>query len=70
MIAQSAPIDSVPSPDRKGAQELLCGRYDAYCAQQAAALPAMLPRDGVRTLYRSARGQVMGEVVDPLGLAC
>jgi hypothetical protein len=28
----------------------------------------MLPRDGVRALYRSARGQVTGEVVDPLAL--
>ena len=68
MITQGASSDTVRSPDREGARELLRGRYDAYCAQQAAALPAMLPRDGVRALYRSARGQVMGEVVDPLGL--
>ena len=51
-----------------GAQKLLRGRYDAYCDQQAAALPAMLPRAGVRELYRRARGQITGEVVDPLSL--
>jgi len=28
----------------------------------------MLPRDGVRALYRSAHGRVTGEVVDPLAL--
>ena len=68
MITQGTTSDSVRSLDREGGRELLRGRYDAYCAQQAAALPAMLPRDGVRALYRSARRQVTGEVVDPLAL--
>ena len=68
MVTQGSTAHSVRAPDRDGAYELLRGRYEAYCGQQAAALPAMLPRDGVRALYRSARGQVTGEVVDPLAL--
>ena len=50
------------------ARELLLGRYDAYCMQQAAALPALLPREGVRALYRAARARVTGEITDPLAL--
>ena len=46
----------------------LRARYEAYCAEQAAALPALLPRDGVRELYRNARAGVAGEVADPLAL--
>ena len=68
MVTQGSTAHSVGAPDRDGAYELLRGRYEAYCGQQAAALLAMLPRDGVRALYRSARGQVTGEVVDPLAL--
>ena len=43
-------------------------RYEAYCAQQAAELPALLPREGVRALYRAARSRVSGDVADPLAL--
>ena len=68
MVTQGSTAHGVRAPDRDAAHELLRGRYDAYCEQQAAALPAMLPRDGVRALYRSARGQVTGDVVDPLAL--
>jgi hypothetical protein len=50
------------------ADEALRVKYAAYCAEQAAALPALLPRDGLRSLYRSARAGVSGEVVDPLAL--
>lgn len=50
------------------ARELLRSRYEAYCNQQAAALPALLPREGVRALYRSARARVTGEISDPLAL--
>ena len=46
----------------------LRARYEAYCAEQAAALPALLPREGVRELYRSARAVVTGDVADPLAL--
>lgn len=49
-------------------QEALRARYEAYCAEQAAALPALLPREGLRALYRSARARVSGEVIDPLAL--
>jgi hypothetical protein len=49
-------------------QEALRARYEAYCAEQAAALPALLPREGVRKLYRGARDAQSGEVVDPLAL--
>jgi hypothetical protein len=48
--------------------EALHARYEAYCAEQAAALPGLLPREGLRALYRSARAEVTGEVVDPLAL--
>lgn len=48
--------------------EALRARYEAYCAEQAAALPALLPREGLRELYRSARASVTGEVIDPLAL--
>lgn len=48
--------------------ELLRARYRAYCAQQAAALPGLLPREGVRELYRRARAGVGGPVEDPLAL--
>ena len=41
---------------------------DRYSIIQLKSLPAVLPRDGVRALYRSARRQVTGEVVDPLAL--
>jgi hypothetical protein len=54
-----------PTPVADGA---LRARYEAYCAEQAAALPALLPRDGVRELYRSARAAVAGDVADPLAL--
>jgi len=46
----------------------LRARYEAYCAEQAAALPALLPREGVRELYRSARAVITGDVADPLAL--
>jgi len=48
--------------------EALRGRYEAYCAAQAAALPALLPREGLRALYRDARAGAADEVVDPLAL--
>ena len=47
---------------------LLRSRYEAYCAQQAAALPALLPREWVRALYRDARATVARTVTDPLAL--
>lgn len=68
MITHDTTTNIARVPDNEVAQELLRSRYEAYCAQQAAALPAVLPRDGVRALYRSARRQVTGEVVDPLAL--
>jgi hypothetical protein len=46
----------------------LRARYEAYCAEQAAALPGLLPREGLRELYRSARAGVTGDVADPLAL--
>jgi hypothetical protein len=46
----------------------LRARYEAYCAEQAAALPALLPRAGLRELYRSARTGVSGDIADPLAL--
>lgn len=48
--------------------ELLRARYEAYCAREAAALPALLPREGLRALYRSARASAAGPVEDPLAL--
>jgi hypothetical protein len=48
--------------------ELLHARYEAYCAREAAALPALLPREGLRALYRSARERATGPVADPLAL--
>jgi hypothetical protein len=65
-------VGSVPArpetPASTAFPEALRARYEAYCAEQAAALPALLPRDGVRELYRSAREVVSGDVVDPLAL--
>ena len=52
----------------ESSRDALRGRYEAYCAEQAAALPALLPREGVRALYRSARATVSGDVSDPLAL--
>ncbi len=46
----------------------LRGRYEAYCTEQAAALPALLPREGLRALYREVRAGSGGEVVDPFAL--
>ena len=51
--------------------EALRRRYEAYCAEQAAALPALLPREGLRALYRDARARAplgTGPVSDPLAL--
>jgi hypothetical protein len=48
--------------------ELLHARYEAYCAREAAALPGLLPREGLRALYRNARERVEGAVADPLAL--
>ena len=56
------------APAEAASPEALRARYEAYCAEQAAALPALLPREGVRELYRSAREVVSGDVVDPLAL--
>lgn len=50
------------------AVEGLRARYEAYCAEQAAALPALLPREGLRALYRSARADAAGDRTDPLAL--
>jgi hypothetical protein len=51
-----------------GTLELLRARYEAYCAREAAALPGLLPREGLRALYRSAREGASGPVADPLAL--
>lgn len=50
------------------ALEGLRARYEAYCAEQAAALPALLPREGLRALYRSARAGASSDLADPLAL--
>jgi hypothetical protein len=55
------------APD-EGTLEVLRARYRAYCDQQAAALPGLLPREGLRALYRSARAAATGPVDDPLAL--
>ena len=46
---------SVSSAPEAYTLEVLRARYEAYCAQQAAALPGLLPREGVRAPYRRAR---------------
>ena len=68
MVTQGASTTTGPAAICEDPGEVLRGRYEAYCAQQASALPGLLPRDGVRALYRSARARVTGEVVDPLAL--
>ena len=59
---------SVSSAPEAYTLEVLRARYEAYCAQQAAALPGLLPRGGVRALYRRARAQVSEPIEDPLAL--
>jgi hypothetical protein len=66
-IGSSAGRPETP-PVGTASPEALRARYEAYCAEQAAALPALLPRAGVRELYRKAREVVPGEVIDPLAL--
>ena len=56
-----------PAPDGR-TLEFLRACYEAYCEQQAAALPGLLPREGLRALYRNARADVNGSVDDPLAL--
>ena len=67
---QTAGFDAAQAIASRGGQtlELLRARYEAYCAREAAALPGLLPREGVRALYRSARAAAEGPVGDPLAL--
>jgi hypothetical protein len=58
----------IPAAADGQAFEILKARYEAYCAREAAALPGLLPPEGLRALYRSARENVAGPVEDPLAL--
>jgi hypothetical protein len=63
------PATPSASPATEGRSfEILKARYEAYCAREAAALPGLLPPEGLRALYRSAREGVTGPVEDPLAL--
>ena len=69
MSAQGSGTETT-APGATGAAtlEFLRVRYEAYREQQAAALPGLVPREGLRALYRDARAGVSGPVADPLAL--